>query len=48
MCEKLLHHVVELKRVRIMNIKLGNLAAGKFRKIEGAELAEFLKEIGIK
>lgn len=48
MCEKLLHHVMELKRVRIMNIKLGNLAPRKFRKIEGAELDEFLQEIGIK
>jgi 23S rRNA pseudouridine2604 synthase len=47
MCEKLEHHVTELKRIRIMNIELGNLASGKCRKIEEAELSEFLREIGI-
>lgn len=48
MCEKLDHHVVELKRVRIMNIKLDNLMYGKYRKIKGQELQEFLQSIGMK
>jgi 23S rRNA pseudouridine2604 synthase len=37
----------ELKRVRVMNIKLGGLPAGKYRPIEGRELAEFLKLLGL-
>ncbi len=48
MCEKLNHHVTELKRIRIINIKLGKLASGKYRKISGPELAEFMETIGIK
>lgn len=36
-----------LKRVRIMNITLGNLKPGEYRAIKGAELAEFLKSIGL-
>lgn len=47
MCEKLGRHVVDLKRIRIMNIELGSLSAGKYRKIEGKELKEFLYEIGV-
>jgi len=37
----------ELKRVRIMNIKLGGLPTGAFRPIEGAELTEFLTRLGL-
>jgi len=47
MCEKLDHRVVDLQRVRIMNIKLENLPPRKYRKIEGTELREFLREIDI-
>lgn len=47
MCEKLERTVLDLKRERIMNIELGNLKSGKFRKIEGAELAKLLESIGI-
>jgi 23S rRNA pseudouridine2604 synthase len=37
----------ELKRVRVMNVKLGGLPTGQYRAIEGAELAEFLKALGL-
>jgi 23S rRNA pseudouridine2604 synthase len=45
MCEKLERKVLDLKRIRIMNIKLGDLRTGKSRKIEGEELKEFLKSL---
>ena len=38
MCEALGNKVVFLKRVRIMNILLGDLPEGKYRLIEGREL----------
>ena len=40
--------VVELERTRILNIRLDNLASGTWRTIEGAELATFLSQIGMK
>lgn len=40
--------VRDLKRIRVMNISLGNLSPGKYRKIEGTELEEFLKRLGIR
>ncbi len=46
MCTALGYEVVSLKRMRIMNIKLGYLPAGKFRKLEGKELDTFLKNLG--
>lgn len=39
--------VVELERVRILNIRLDGLKAGELRPIEGAELATFLSQIGL-
>lgn len=47
MCEKLERRVIELKRIRIMNIKLGSLKSREYREIEGLEQAELLKSIGI-
>ena len=47
MCTALGYEVVSLKRMRIMNIKLGYLPAGKFKKLEGKELDTFLKNLGI-
>lgn len=43
MCEALGYRVTYLKRVRVMNIRLGNLKAGEYREIKGAELEAFLK-----
>lgn len=43
-----MHNEVEdLKRSRVLNIKLGKLNAGEFRPIEGDELKEFLKALGL-
>lgn len=39
--------VKDLKRVRVMNIKLGSLKPGQYRTIKGQELKEFLSELGI-
>lgn len=38
---------VELRRTRILNIELGGLKSGQFRKVTGAELHTFLKTLGI-
>lgn len=43
MCEALGFHVKALKRVRIMNILLGELKAGEYRELTGKEL-KALKE----
>ena len=37
MCEALGYRVIALKRVRIMNIKLGDLKEGAWRRVEGKE-----------
>ena len=37
MCETLGYRVIALKRVRIMNIKLGDLKEGAWRRVEGKE-----------
>jgi len=47
MCANLGWEVADLKRVRIMNIKLGNLGSGQQRKIQGEELDIFLKSLGM-
>jgi 23S rRNA pseudouridine2604 synthase len=48
MCEALHHEVVDLKRIRIMNIELGKIPFGSFREIKGEELNEFLKSLNLK
>ena len=40
MCEALGYHVVTLKRVRIMNIHLGRLNTGDYRRVTPQELEE--------
>lgn len=47
MCTALKQEVDTLRRVRVMNIKIGNLKENEFRKIEGTELQEFLKSLGL-
>lgn len=42
MCEYLGYEVRTLKRIRIMNISLGNLKIGKFRPFSSSELQEIL------
>lgn len=41
------NEVADLRRTRILNIKIGKLHAGEFRQIEGEELAAFLKTLGL-
>ncbi len=45
MCVALFQEVEDLKRIRIMNIKLDKLPAGGHRKIEGEELQKFLHSL---
>ena len=42
------NEVADLKRVRVLNVKLGKLKMGGTRPIEGAELDEFLALLGLK
>jgi 23S rRNA pseudouridine2604 synthase len=39
--------IVDLRRTRILNIELGGLKGGQHRKINGAELHAFLKQLGL-
>ena len=47
MCAALGYQIQSLKRNRIMNIELGKLKPNQYRKIEAAELKEFLKQLGV-
>jgi len=47
MTESLGVSVKNLKRVRIMNVKLGNLSPNHAREITGKELETFLKNLGL-
>ncbi len=42
MCEALGYRVRELKRIRVINIRLGNLMPGEYREITGEEKAALL------
>lgn len=43
MCEYFDYRVIELRRIRIMNIKLGELPEGRYRMLTDAELRELKK-----
>lgn len=45
MCEKFHYRVVDLKRVRIMNIKLENLKEGAYRNVSAEEWRELKEQI---
>ncbi len=45
MCQELGYRVTDLKRVRIMNITLGNLKEGSYRQITAAEREELMRLI---
>jgi 23S rRNA pseudouridine2604 synthase len=45
MCEALYHKVVDLQRIRVMNIELGTIPVGEYREIKGEELNIFLKSL---
>ena len=40
MCRALDYHVVKLKRVRIMNIQLGDMKRGEFRELTKEEITD--------
>jgi 23S rRNA pseudouridine2604 synthase len=48
MCEALHHKVIDLKRIRVMNILLGNIKEGEYKKIEGKELDALLQSLNLK
>ncbi|MGE5540689.1 MAG: pseudouridine synthase, partial [Bacillota bacterium] len=41
------NEVRDLRRISIMNIKLGKLPIGEYRRLEGKELATFLASLGL-
>lgn len=43
MCDELGFHVQKLKRIRVMNIELGNLPIGKYRDVTDEELKTLVK-----
>ena len=45
MCKQFEYRVMDLKRVRIMNIRLGDLKEGAYRRVEGKELEELLAQL---
>ena len=47
MCDALTLPIDSLKRVRVMNIRLGQLKPNEYRKIDGEELKEFLKSLSL-
>ncbi len=47
MCAALHTDVTDLERVRIMDVRLGNMKAGGHRALEGAELKNFLEGLGL-
>jgi len=44
MCEKLNYKVLKIKRIRIMNVSIGNLPPGECRPIKGRVLKELLQK----
>lgn len=47
MCAAMGYTVLDLKRLRIMNITLGQLPQGRWRKLEGRELEKLLCNLGV-
>jgi len=47
MCEALHHEVIDLKRIRVMNIKIDKIKDGEWREIKDEELKEFLNLLKI-
>lgn len=47
MCANFGFEAADIKRTRIMNVRLGALPSGQKREIKGGELKEFLNKLGI-
>jgi 23S rRNA pseudouridine2604 synthase len=48
MCEALHHKVIDLKRIRIMNVELGKTPLGEYREITDKELDELLRSLQLR
>jgi 23S rRNA pseudouridine2604 synthase len=48
MTEALHHKVIDLKRIRIMNVELEKIPLGDYREIKGKELDELLTQLKLK
>jgi len=48
MFEKLKYSVISLKRIRIGNVKLGELKPGEYRRLTQEEISFFLKRVARK
>ena len=48
MCDALGNYVERLKRIRVMNIELGDLPEGQYREVRGEELKELEQLIGLR
>ncbi len=48
MCEVLHHTVIDLKRIRIMNINLNKIPLGFFEEIKGEQLDELLRSLALR
>ena len=46
MCEYFGYNVKTLRRIRIMNIKLGNLKPGQWRELTKEEFTTLMKQLG--
>lgn len=46
MCEYFGYNVRGLRRIRIMNLKLGNLKPGQWREVSKEEFAELMRQLG--
>lgn len=47
MCKACGYQVKSLKRIRVMNIELGNLQPGRYRELSGGELSQLYQEAGM-
>ncbi len=47
MCQACGYEVRQLKRVRVMNIELEDLAPGKYREVQGRELERLYRDAGV-
>lgn len=48
MCQIFGYQVIELKRIRIVNIEIKNLKPGEYREIKGEELASLYRSCGMR
>lgn len=46
MFHKFGYHVVSIRRIRVLNVQLGELRAGAYRAVEGEELMELYRQSG--